>query len=296
MISTKLLIKLYNVYILYILKILIGEYMQITNSEELLNNDNIKLRGEIPKMINSNVFIHGKDNILFCEEGVTLENSRIDFHQDNSILYLSRNNHNYHVSISLNRDSVCFIGKNNFFNGMTTVVASETKNIIIGSDCLFSYNIIIRTSDGHGIYSTENKERLNHAKSIYVGDHVWFGQNSFVLKGTEIHSGSIIGAGSILSNKIIPSNVTFAGNPARLIKKNVFWTAYSTHFWGPEELKKTEKYNSDIYTFKSDDTTLNFNQIDEDLSILSAEKSLEYILNSFHENKNRFAFINNDTI
>ena len=269
--------------------------MQITNSEELLNNDNIKFMGELPKMINTNIFLHGKNNILFCEEGVTLENSRIDFHQDNSILYLSSNNHNYHVSISLNKDSVCFIGKNNYFNGMTTIVASETKNVIIGSDCLFSYSIIMRTSDGHGIYSTEDKERLNHAKSIYVGDHVWFGQNSFILKGTEIHSGSIIGAGSILSNKFIPSNVTFAGNPARLIKKNVFWTAYSTHFWGAEELKKTEKYDSDIYTFKSDDATLNFNKIDNDLSILSAEESLEYILNYFHETKNRFA-VNNDEI
>lgn len=270
--------------------------MRITNSEDLLNNNNIKFMGEIPNMINTNIFLHGKNNILFCEEGVTLENSRIDFHQDNSILYLSSNKHNYHVSISLNRDSVCFIGKNNFFNGMSTIVASETKNVIIGSDCLFSYSIIIRTSDGHGIYSTEDKGRLNNAKSIYIGDHVWLGQNSFILKGTQIHSGSIIGAGSILSNKCIHSNVTFAGNPARLIKKNVFWTAYSTHFWGAEELKKTEKYNSDSYTFKSDATTLNFNKIDVDLSSLSANDSLEYILNYFHENKNRFAFINNDAI
>lgn len=85
--------------------------MHITKGEELLENEKITFIGEVPKLINSNIFIHGENNILICEEGVTLTNSRIDFHQNNSILYLSNNNHDYQVVISLNNDSVCFIGK-----------------------------------------------------------------------------------------------------------------------------------------------------------------------------------------
>ena len=56
----------------------------------------------------------GKNNILVCEEGVHLWHSRIDFNMDNSILYLSSNIHEYSVNISLHKNNVCFIGKNNF--------------------------------------------------------------------------------------------------------------------------------------------------------------------------------------
>ena len=264
--------------------------MQITKGEELLENENIQFIGEIPKLINTNIYIHGNNNILVCEEGVTLSNSRIDFHHDNSILYLSSSVHNYQAVISLNTDSVCFIGKDNFFNGTATIVVSEAKNLIIGNECLFSYNVVIRVSDGHALYSTRDNKRLNHAKSIFIGDHVWFGQNSFIFKGSQIHSGSIIGAASIVSNKIIPSNVTYAGNPARLIKENTFWIPHSTQQWNEEDIEKMDTYANDLFMFEGDDSSLDFNQIDEDLSKLNAEESLDYIITNFlYANKNRFA-------
>ena len=264
--------------------------MRITKGEELLENEKIQFIGEIPNLINTDIYIHGKNNILVCEEGVTLSNSRIDFHQDNSILYLSSSVHNYQVIISLNTNSVCFIGKDNFFNGTATMVVSEAKNLIIGNECLFSYNVVIRVSDGHALYSTKNNKRLNHAKSIFIGDHIWFGQNAFIFKGSQIHSGSVIGAGSIVSNKIIPSNVTYAGNPARLIKENTFWIPHSTQKWNEEDIEKMDTYGDDRFKFKNDETTLDFDKIDEDLLKLNAGEALEYIKTYFlNDNKNRFA-------
>ena len=95
----------------------------------------------------------GKNNILICEENVHLWNSRIDFNLDNSILYLSSSIHDYSVNISLHNDNVCYIGKNNFFNGKTIFVLSESKNIVFGDDCLISYNVVFRVSDGNPIYN-----------------------------------------------------------------------------------------------------------------------------------------------
>ncbi len=265
--------------------------MQITAGEELIDNEKITFIGDAPELANSSIFIHGDNNILVCEEDVRLVNSRIDFHQSNSILYLSSNAHNYQITLSLSKDSVCFIGKNNFFNGTTVIVASEAKNVIIGNDCLFSYSVVLRTSDGHAIYSTDDRNRLNHAGSIFIGDHVWLGQNSFIFKGTQVHSGSIIGAGSVLSNKTVPSNVTFAGNPARMTKQNTFWIPHSTQDWGDAENEKMREYDSDVFTFTEDDSTLDFRKIDEDLSGLSAEDSFEYIIDYlFIPQKNRFAY------
>ena len=264
--------------------------MRITEGRQLLELKENKFYGEIPNLINSNIYFHGQNNILVCEDGVTLKNSRIDFHLSNSIIYLSSNRNYYFVNISVSKDSVCFIGRNNYFNGSATIIASEAKNILIGSDCLFSYNVVFRTSDAHGIYSTKTNKRLNHAKSIFVGDHVWFGQNTMIFKGTQISSGSIIGAGSVLSNKIVPSNVTFAGNPAKLVGEDTFWIPNSTHGWSDDEFIKMDEYLNPIFTYEQDESSLNFNEIDNYFLKSDAEQSLEYIKANFMNYiKNRFA-------
>lgn len=265
--------------------------MQITNAEELLNLEDNKFIGEPPKLTNSQININGKNNILVCEDNVNLWNSRIDFNGDNSILYLSSNNFDYATNISINGNNICFIGKNNFFNGISTIVLSESKNIIIGEDCLFSYGISIRVSDGHLIYNTKTKERTNHSKSIYIGDHVWIGQGSMILKGTRIGSGSIIGANSTLSNKIVPSNTTFAGSPARLTKECTFWLGYSVHPWSEKTTEEYSKYDSENFTYYKDDNTLDFNNVESDLDKISnIEEVIEYIgFNFLEAGKNRFA-------
>ncbi len=43
------------------------------------------------KLINSCIVFEGSKNILFVEDGCYLHNSKITFHNDNSIVYLSKN-------------------------------------------------------------------------------------------------------------------------------------------------------------------------------------------------------------
>ena len=115
-----------------------------------------------------------------------------------------------------------YIGRDNYFNGRATLIASERKNIIIGDDGLFSFGIYVRTADPHLLYSGETKERINESKSVLMGDHVWIGQGALLLKGSSIGSGSVIGGGAVVSGKAIPSNTVAAGNPAKVIKKKEF--------------------------------------------------------------------------
>ncbi|WP_405269105.1 acyltransferase [Methanobrevibacter sp.] len=264
--------------------------MQITDGKELLNLKDNRFVGEIPKLDNSQINFNGTNNILVCEGDVTLTNSIIDFNQDNSVLYLSSNRFRYLVNISINGNNVCFIGKNNFFNGKTTIVLSESKNIIIGDDGLFSYGVLIRVSDVHLIYHSKSKERLNYSKSIYIGDHVWLGQSALILKGTKIGSGALIGAEAIVSNKTIPSNTTFAGSPVRLIHEDSFWVGYSVHPWSDEETKKYSKYESDKFIYDLDGDTLDLDDIEEDLNKFSnPEDIVDYIESNFLDvGKNRF--------
>lgn len=264
--------------------------MQITKGEELLNLKNNKFIGEVPKMMNSQININGKNNVLICEDDVSLWHCRIDFNKDNSILYLSSNSFDYYFNISINGNNICFIGRNNYFNGQLHLVLSESKNIIMGDDCLISYNISIRTSDVHLLYNAKTKERINHSKSVYIGDHVWLGQGATILKGTQIGSGATIGASSILSNKKVPSNTTYVGNPAQLLHEDTFWIGYSVHPWDEETTEKYSKHESDMFVYTSDENTLNFDEIEKDLNNISnSDEFINYLgLNFLYAGKNRF--------
>lgn len=55
-------------------------------------------------------------------------------------------------------------------------------------------------------------------KPVVIGDYVFIGMNSIILKGTTIGEKSVIGAGSVVSSNI-PASEIWAGNPARFIKK-----------------------------------------------------------------------------
>lgn len=163
---------------------------------------------------------HG--NILFCEDGTDLRGSAITFNGDNALVYLSKNRHQYKLSVSMNRDNTLYVGKDNYFNGINgklNLILSERKHIVIGDDGLFSFGIWLRTADPHLIYDCETHERINPSKNILIGDHVWIGQGSLVLKGSTISSGSIIGANSTVSGKLIPSNQSWAGARPRKLQR-----------------------------------------------------------------------------
>lgn len=92
--------------------------------------------------------------------------------------------------------------------------------ISIGNNCYISDHVNIQDSDIHTVI--ENGEKRMNAKPIIIGDNVWIGKNSLILKGVTIGTGSVIAAGSIVT-KDVASNCMVAGNPARIIKRNIRW-------------------------------------------------------------------------
>lgn len=100
---------------------------------------------------------------------------------------------------------------------------SEGKKIIIGKDCLVSYEVDIRCSDSHAIFDQDKKCRINYAANIEVGNHVWLGAKSMILKGVSIGDGSVIGACSVVT-KSVPANSVAVGSPAKVVRSNIVWT------------------------------------------------------------------------
>ena len=113
------------------------------------------------------------------------------------------------------------IGDNVTFDQDVLIVAAEGTKVIIGADCIFAYHVHIRTSDQHCIFN-ENGERINPAKDIQIGNHVWLGRESVIMKGVRVGDGAIVGMGSMVT-KDVPERCIVVGKPAKVIKTNVYW-------------------------------------------------------------------------
>ncbi len=168
------------------------------------------------------------------------------------------------------------------------------KNIIIGDQCLFSHTIWFRNADPHLIYDNITNKRINPTQSIYIGDHVWVGQEVAFLKKSFVASGSIISTKSVVT-KLCYSNTINAGNPIKQVKENISWRGECVHNW---DLEETNKYNyipnNDFkYTYNQNEF-LSPKAIEEKLdSLNTAQEKLEFVLyNAIYcnKNKNRFAY------
>ena len=222
---------------------------------------------------------YGKHNKCVIEDNVDLSTSVIKFYGNNGIAYISTSTKPYLIDASVHDNCCLFIGKNNYFNGTLRMILSEGHDIIIGDGCVFSFGIRMRNADAHLIYDINECCRINPSKNIYIGDHVWVGQSAMILKGARVGSGSIIGAMSVITNKV-PSNTCFAGNPSKMIRKNVFWRGDCVHTWDKETTKNNEVDTSSQFIFRGK------GQISE----------IDQLLNMCENGNDKLNVINNDII
>lgn len=169
----------------------------------------------------------------------------------NGVSYSSFKNNGY-PKINVGLGGKCFIGKNfrsnnremsnpiGRFNRCSLIVGNKGMLIIgenvgmsstaivcndrveIGNNVNLGGNVVIYDTDFH---SLKPNDRLNRAKDIEntntkpvkIGNNVFIGAHSTILKGVKIGENSIVGACSVVT-KNIPENQIWAGNPAKFIR------------------------------------------------------------------------------
>lgn len=127
---------------------------------------------------------------------------------------------NYNNRILIGEGAIMEIG--NKFSSNIRSDFNCLKHVIFGNNVLLSANIMILDTDFHKIYNEEGKQ-VNENMDIIIGNNVWIGYNTTILKGTRIGNNIVIGACSLLKGDYLESNSIFAGNPAKLLKQAIYW-------------------------------------------------------------------------
>ena len=171
----------------------------------------------------SRILINGRNNRVVLGPFCRIYNTTISIDGDNNEVYLDNfvfvKDGDFCMEDSCNRIS---IGEHTCFAGRVHLACIEGTEIAIGKRCLFSANVVFRTGDSHALLNLEG-DRINPSKSIQVGDHVWIGNTATVLKGATLPENCIVGTGSIVTKNFEETNCCIAGNPAKIIKRDVNW-------------------------------------------------------------------------
>lgn len=172
-------------------------------------NKNINIIGKLPYLKtpkNGKILLHGN---------ITLNS---DMRNSNTSLA-------YPCKLATGYDGKIEIGENTILNGSCIIAY---KSIKIGKNCQIASSTMIADTDFHPISPRLRKDQVERKsfsfdsvakEEIVLGDNVWVGWNSTILKGVRIGDNSIVGANSLVTRGNYPANVIIAGNPAKIIKE-----------------------------------------------------------------------------
>lgn len=185
------------------------------------------------------------------------------------------------------------IGERTILFSPRSVLIDETRPwlIDIGSDVQITEGVKILT---HGydwsVIKGVNGSILGSSGKVKIGNNVFIGINTLILKGCVIGNNVIIGANSLV-NKDIPDNVVVGGNPARIIcsiddymkkrREKQFEEAKELvveYFKVYGEKPQVEKLHEFFYLFSDVDTVKSNKKLDSMMKLVgNEEKSYEVL-------------------
>lgn len=111
------------------------------------------------------------------------------------------------------------IGHQTYINPRTQLIIKH--GLRIGHQCAISWECQFLDEDFH-VLVYEGQRKLKNPE-IVLGDHVWIGSRVSIYKGTVIPSGCVVASNSVVKGVFTEENALLAGNPARIVHRNVQW-------------------------------------------------------------------------
>lgn len=171
--------------------------------------------------INGKIRFSGKGSVVHIARGCTAHFINFDI-ASNVTIRIGRRCGLGALMIYAADDTAVTIEQRTNFNSLVRLLLHEKGAIAIGADCLIAAQTDLTISDMHSVLDASSGRRINPAADIVVSDHVWIGEGALILKGVSIGVHSIVGARAVLT-KDVPAGVVVAGNPARIVRRDVTW-------------------------------------------------------------------------
>ena len=92
------------------------------------------------------------------------------------------------------------------------------EGLVIGDRVAIGPHVTILDADMHVLAGNPRRP----SAQVRIGDHVWVGINSTILKGVTIGDGAVVGANSVVTKDVPPRSLV-VGVPARVIRNEVDW-------------------------------------------------------------------------
>lgn len=193
------------------------------------NGNTIILHTETGKNIKNPYMIHGLD-VHFCGKNSVIELFlpinfyKSEFNIMDNCKFVIRKFGAIGMRIDADNNSSVFIDENADIGKVFVHMENESgTSLVIGKNVALSYDIEIYTTDTHPVLDMQGNVINNKKASVVIQDHVWVCASAVLLKGAYISSDSIVGHSAVVSGKFSEKNVAIAGNPAKIVKRDINW-------------------------------------------------------------------------
>ncbi|MEH0928682.1 acyltransferase [Micromonospora sp. CPCC 205558] len=173
---------------------------------------------------NISITFKGRNNRIVAPKGVRVEYLNVNFDCDNGTLILGANTKvgGIKAAIRIGQDATVKFGDNINMTGHCMITAVEGCTVSFGNDVMIAQENQFRSDDAHPIFDVTTGKRINAARDVTIGNHVWFANGAVALAGARVGDGSVIGFRSLVTGKI-PNNCIAVGSPARVTRRNIAW-------------------------------------------------------------------------
>ncbi len=176
---------------------------------------------DIGRRSDASIQIEGNDNLVEIAEGARL-GMTIVVRGDGNRIVIGRDCWLHGFANLITDQATLIVG------ARTTMVQGslqlhEPLTLSIGEDCMISSQVYVSVSDIHPIHDKATGARINAGRPVEIGDHVWLGLRTMVMKGARVGAGAVTAAGSIVSGEV-PPHCIVGGAPARVLRREVRWS------------------------------------------------------------------------
>jgi acetyltransferase-like isoleucine patch superfamily enzyme len=147
------------------------------------------------------------------------KSSRTIWENKGQIIFQGRADIGHGSKICVGKNGELLFGKQFVITAESSIICFN--KIFFGERCLLSWDTLIMDTDFHKIYF--NDKVINQNQQIVIGNKIWIGARSTILKGVAIASNSVVAAGSVVNKTFTDESVLIAGVPARVVKENISW-------------------------------------------------------------------------